>query len=193
MRDAQEVPYDVAALLATAVAAIGGAPRPGQLAMAEAVHHAAETGEHLLAQAGTGTGKSLAYLVPALVHGMASDCPVVVSTATLALQAQIVDRDLPRVAGALAPSLGRMPTWQLVKGRRNYLCRHKLAGGVPAEDDLLFDLPGTSGDSASVAPALTSRLGREIVRVREWADTTRTGDRDELVPGVSERAWRWFQ
>ena len=184
------MPYDVAALLAIAVAAIGGAPRSGQLAMAEAVHHAAETGEHLLAQAGTGTGKSLAYLVPALVHGMASDCPVVISTATLALQAQIVDRDLPRVAGALAPSLGRMPTWQLVKGRRNYLCRHKLAGGFPAEDDLLFDLPGASGDSASVTPAPTSRLGREIVRVREWADTTRTGDRDELVPGVSERAWR---
>lgn len=157
--------------------------------MAEAVHRAAQTGEHLLAQAGTGTGKSLAYLVPALVHGVMSGRPVVVSTATLALQAQIVDRDLPRVAAALAPKLGRMPTWQLVKGRRNYVCRHKLLGGFPADDDLLFDLPGAPTETVA-APAPTSRLGREIVRLREWAETTGTGDRDELVPGVSERAWR---
>ncbi|MDQ1290091.1 MAG: ATP-dependent helicase DinG [Actinomycetota bacterium] len=185
---ARAVPQDIPALLSLAVAAIGGTLRPGQQAMAEAVDHAARTGEHLLAQAGTGTGKSLAYLVPAVVHGVSSGRPVVVSTATLALQAQIVDRDLPRVAEVLAPSLGRMPSWQLVKGRRNYLCRHKLLGGFPTEDDVLFDLPGA--EPAVAAPSPTSRLGREIVRVREWAESTPSGDRDELVPGVSERAWR---
>src|SRR4051794_7040205 len=163
--------------------------------MAQAVFDAARTGEHLLVQAGTGTGKSLAYLVPAVVHGVTSGRPVVVSTATLALQAQIVDRDLPRVATAVAPVLGRTPTWQLVKGRANYLCRHKLLGGFPSDDDVLFDVPGDDQPRAKprpgpVAPAPTSRLGREIVRLREWAETTRSGDRDELVPGVSDRAWR---
>jgi ATP-dependent DNA helicase DinG len=183
------VPHDIAALLSAAVEAVGGSPRPGQQLMAEAVARAAETGEHLLVQAGTGTGKSLAYLVPAVVHGVSTGKPVIVSTATLALQAQIVDRDLPRVAAALSPALGRSATWQLVKGRRNYLCRHKLLGGFPADDDVLFELPGTADDTPKV-PAPGSRLGKEIVRVREWAETTRTGDRDELVPGVSERAWR---
>jgi ATP-dependent DNA helicase DinG len=183
------VPHDIAALLSAAVEAVGGTPRPGQQSMAEAVARAAETGEHLLVQAGTGTGKSLAYLVPAVVHGVSTGTPVIVSTATLALQAQIVDRDLPRVAAALAPALGRSATWQLVKGRRNYLCRQKLLGGFPADDDALFDLPGVA-DDAPKAAAPGSRLGKEILRLREWAETTRTGDRDELVPGVSERAWR---
>src|SRR4051794_41465838 len=93
--------------------------------MAEAVAVAAETGEHLLVQAGTGTGKSLACLVPAIARAVATGRPVVVSTATLALQAQIVDRDLPRVADALEPLLGRRPTWQIVKGRRNYSSRRR--------------------------------------------------------------------
>jgi ATP-dependent DNA helicase DinG len=162
--------------------------------MAGAVDRAADRGEHLLVQAGTGTGKSLAYLVPALAHAVRSGRPVVVTTATLALQAQVVDRDLPRVADALVDGLGRRPTWQLVKGRRNYLCRHKLHGGFPAEEEALFDLPdGATAkglSSTTTDPAPTSRLGREVVRLREWAASTRSGDRDELVPGVSERAWR---
>jgi ATP-dependent DNA helicase DinG len=162
--------------------------------MAAAVFEAAETGRHLLVQAGTGTGKSLAYLVPAIERAVAGDGPVVISTATLALQAQIVDRDLPRVAAALAPVLGRYPTWQLVKGRANYVCVNKLAGGFPAEDEMLFDfgaetVGGVSG-VASGAAGGASRLGQEVVRLREWAAGTTTGDRDELVPGVSERAWR---
>jgi len=99
--------------------------------MAAAVEQAAAEGEHLLVQAGTGTGKSLAYLVPAIAHAVATNHPAVVSTATLALQAQIVDRDLPRIADALAPLLGRRPTWQLVKGRRNYVCRQKLVAASP--------------------------------------------------------------
>jgi ATP-dependent DNA helicase DinG len=184
-------------LLDAAVHAVGGSPRPGQQEMASAVAQAVVTGRHLLVQAGTGTGKSLAYLVPAVAHAVRTQRPVVVTTATLALQAQVVDRDLPRVADALGELLGRRPTWQLVKGRRNYLCRHKLLGGFPAEEDTLFDLPGLPGtDAAPVeaatggAPAPSSRLGREVVRLRAWAERTRSGDRDELVPGVSERAWR---
>lgn len=108
-------------LLHAAVAGVGGHERPGQVEMARAVAAAIERDEHLLVQAGTGTGKSLAYLVPAVVHAFDSGRPAVVATATLALQAQIVDRDMPRVAAALEPLLGRRPTYALVKGRRNYV------------------------------------------------------------------------
>ncbi|HET9654654.1 MAG TPA: ATP-dependent DNA helicase [Kineosporiaceae bacterium] len=186
-------PLGVLPLLDAAVAAVGGVPRPGQQEMAAAVAEAASRGRHLLVQAGTGTGKSLAYLVPAVAQAVRTQRPVVVSTATLALQAQVVDRDLPRVADALAGLLGRRPTWQLVKGRRNYLCRQKLEGGFPPEEDLLFDLPvagAAAGSTGTAEPSPTSRLGREVVRLREWGEGTRSGDRDELVPGVSERAWR---
>ncbi|GAA1905941.1 ATP-dependent DNA helicase [Lapillicoccus jejuensis] len=169
-------------LLHAAVGGIGGADRPGQTRMAQAVDRAVETGEHLLVQAGTGTGKSLAYLVPAVRHAVKAGQPAVVATATLALQSQIVDRDLPRIADALAPVLGRRPTYALVKGRRNYLCAHKLEGGFPDEDESLMSL--------GQVDARLSRLEQEVVRLREWADVTQSGDRDELVPGVSERAWR---
>ncbi len=150
--------------------------------MAKAVAHAIEADEHLLVQAGTGTGKSLAYLVPAVAHAFGAGQPSVVATATLALQAQIVDRDMPRVADALAPLLGRRPTYALVKGRRNYVCLNKLQGGFPDEEDSLLSV-GQVDTSAGW-------LGKEVVRLREWADATDSGDRDELVPGVSERAWR---
>jgi ATP-dependent DNA helicase DinG len=166
-------------LLATAVAAIGGAQRPGQVTMAEAVRHAMESGQHLAVQAGTGTGKSLAYLVPAVRHAIERDTTVVVSTATIALQRQLIDRDLPRLADALAPSLGRAPVFAILKGRRNYLCLLRAQGGAPADpEDTLFD------------PAATSAVGRQVKRLHDWAAQTTTGDRDELVPGVEERAWR---
>src|SRR5690606_21200956 len=117
---------DTAALLAAAVKAIGGTERPGQVRMAEAVARAIATGEHLAAQAGTGTGKSLAYLVPAIRHAVAADTTVVVSTATIALQRQLVDRDLPRLAEALRPLLGQEPRFAILKGRGNYLCLHRV-------------------------------------------------------------------
>jgi len=173
--------------------------------MAEAVAKVIGSGRHLLVQAGTGTGKSLGYLVPATAHAVRGKHPVVISTATLALQAQIVDGDLPRLARALTPLLNRAPTWQLVKGRSNYVCLHKLEGGFPDEGDTLFDVPPgppeppDPADRAVGHPAAVpgpaggfgaGRLGREVVRLREWAETTKSGDRDELVPGVSERAWR---
>lgn len=168
-------------LLAAAVQAIGGTPRGGQRQMVEAVSGALDAGRHLLVQAGTGTGKSLGYLVPLVRHAVATSQPVVMSTATLALQAQVVDRDLPRLADALEPLLGRRPTFQIVKGRANYVCRHKLVGGFPDDEEALF---------AGPAPTTASRLAREVQRLREWAETTGSGDRDELVPGVSDRAWR---
>ena len=89
-------------LLAAAVAGIGGTERPGQVAMAESVQHSIASGEHLAVQAGTGTGKSLAYLVPAAAHAMASGSSVVVATATIALQRQLIDRERP--AGARWPA-----------------------------------------------------------------------------------------
>ena len=173
---------DVAGLLAAAVAGIGGAERPGQVAMAEAVRHAIESGEHLAVQAGTGTGKSLAYLVPAVRHAVTAGSPVLVATATIALQRQLIDRDLPRLVAALEPLLGRPPSFAILKGRRNYLCLHRQKGGV-ADDpqDVLFDPDGTGP---------TSPLGRQVKRLHDWAEQTTGGDRDELVPGVPEAAWR---
>ena len=94
----------VSDLLATAVESLGGSERQGQMLMAEAVGNALATGEHLAVQAGTGTGKSLAYLVPALRHAVATGGTVVVSTATIALQNQLVDRDLPRLARPASPA-----------------------------------------------------------------------------------------
>ncbi|WP_244989824.1 ATP-dependent DNA helicase [Saccharothrix coeruleofusca] len=148
--------------------------------MARAVERAIRTGEHLAVQAGTGTGKSLAYLVPALRHAVAEESTVVISTATIALQRQLVDRDLPRLAKALRPVLGREPRFAILKGRRNYLCMHRLHTGAPDEPEEagLFD------------PFAVSRLGREVKRLHEWSSDTETGDRDELVPGVSDQAWR---
>ena len=108
----------VTELLATAVAALGGSERSGQVQMAEAVAHAFDTGEHLAVQAGTGTGKSLAYLVPAIARAVATDEPVVVSTATIALQRQLVDRDLPALADSLVGALPRSAEVRLAQGSR---------------------------------------------------------------------------
>ncbi|MDQ8703482.1 ATP-dependent DNA helicase [Streptomyces sp. LHD-70] len=165
-------------LLHAAVEAVGGTERPGQVTMAESVAEAIDGGSHLLVQAGTGTGKSLGYLVPALAHGE----PVVVATATLALQRQLVERDLPRTVEALHPLLRRRPQFAMLKGRSNYLCLHRLHEGVPQEaDEGLFD--------QFEAAAPTSKLGQDLLRLRDWSDETETGDRDDLTPGVSDRAW----
>ncbi|MDQ2814636.1 MAG: ATP-dependent DNA helicase [Actinomycetota bacterium] len=178
---------DVADLLAAAVDGIGGAERPGQVTMAQAVQRSIETGEHIAVQAGTGTGKSLAYLVPAIRHAMMTENTVVVATATIALQRQLIDRDLPRLVAALKPLLGREPEFAILKGRRNYLCLYRQRGGA-ADDpqDSLFD-PVAVSDPAG---GPSSPLGRQVKRLHEWAQETTTGDRDELVPGVPEAAWR---
>ena len=103
--------------------------------MATAVAHAFETGEHLAVQAGTGTGKSLAYLVPAIDRAVSDDAPVVVSTATIALQRQLVNRDLPQLVDALTDALPREPRFALLKGRQNYLCLNKIHSGAAADSD----------------------------------------------------------
>ncbi|MEU0808461.1 ATP-dependent DNA helicase [Streptomyces sp. NPDC005970] len=175
-------PPPLADLLHAAVTAVGGTERPGQVAMAEAVAEAIGDNSHLLAQAGTGTGKSLGYLVPALAHGER----VVIATATLALQRQLVERDLPRTVDALHPLLRRRPEFAMLKGRSNYLCLHRLHEGVPQED-------AESGEAGLFDPfeaaEPTSKLGKDLLRMRDWADETETGDRDDLTPGVSDRAW----
>jgi ATP-dependent DNA helicase DinG len=145
--------------------------------MAQAVWDAVTDGTHLAVQAGTGTGKSLAYLVPAMQLAADKRGPVVVSTATIALQRQLVDRDLPRLANALREPLGRTPEFAILKGRNNYLCLNKLRNGPEDEQDSLFDAPA-------------SQLGAHVKRLHQWAASTTTGDRDELVPGVPDQAWR---
>ena len=172
-------------LLAAAVGAVpDGAERPGQQAMAAAIANAVQNKEHLLVQAGTGTGKSLAYLVPALLV----DGPVVVSTATLALQSQLVDHDLPRLAKAVKPLLKRDLTFAVLKGRHHYLCLARLEGSTEDEpQDALFDT-GSGGGVQWLGEA--GRLGKQIQRLRDWGMESETGDRDELDPGVDDRAWR---
>ena len=157
--------------LDAAVEAIGGQPREGQIEMAEAVANALSDRHHLLVQAGTGTGKSLAYLVPALVHGK----KVLVATATLALQRQLVERDLPRIKGALEKEIGRELTFAVYKGVGNYLCLQKMNSAEADPDgEVLLEI-GT--------------LEKDAKRLRAWAETPGvSGDRDD-APDVDRRVW----
>ncbi|MGC5048291.1 ATP-dependent DNA helicase [Micrococcus porci] len=180
-------------LLDVVVDATGGQQRAGQREMVLQVARALESRRHLLVQAGTGTGKSLAYLIPALQHAMDQEDPVVVATATLALQAQIMKRDAPRLVQALAGELPREPVVALVKGRSNYLCRHKVDGGYPGDEgeETLFEVAddgGLIGSGEDGEPS--SPLGKEVMYLRAWADVTETGDRDDLEVPVTDRAWR---
>ena len=172
-------------LLAIAVAALGGSERPGQQEMAGAVAQALETGEHLVVQAGTGTGKSLAYLIPAIVRAVSDDEPVVVSTATIALQRQLVDRDLPRLTDSLTDALPRRPQFALLKGRRNYLCLNKIHNGGAGDADADDEPP----QEELFNPLAATALGRDVQRLTAWASTTDSGDRDDLKPGVPDRSW----
>jgi ATP-dependent DNA helicase DinG len=166
----------VRAVLAAAVEALGGQERPGQIAMAETVAEAIESGRHLLVQAGTGTGKSLGYLVPALLH----DDRVVVATATLALQHQLVERDIPALVEAAKDVLGEEPTYAVLKGRSNYACLHRVREGVPDDQGVLVDIPESS-------------TGAEVVALREWveeqAQSQGSGERDH-APRHTDRIWR---
>jgi ATP-dependent DNA helicase DinG len=165
---------------------LGGAERHGQIEMAEAVAHAFDTGEHLAVQAGTGTGKSLAYLVPAITRAVDTDEPVVVSTATIALQRQLVDRDLPRLAESLADALPRQPEFALLKGRGNYLCLNKIHNGSSAG---AANEPEDRPQEELFEPMAASALGRDVQRLIAWSSDTDTGDRDDLTPGVPDRSW----
>lgn len=170
----------VEAGLETVVATLPRAEvRPGQLAMAQAVAQSLEERRHLVVQAGTGTGKTLAYLVPAILSGRT----VVVTTATKALQDQLADKDLPNVVGALTPLLGREATWAVLKGRSNYLCRQRISeirgAGTDSDSDTLFE-----------AEEISEASKREIARLVEWAKVTDSGDRSELTWSATDNAWR---
>ncbi|MHB1534074.1 MAG: ATP-dependent DNA helicase [Acidimicrobiales bacterium] len=148
--------------------------RPSQRAMAEAVGRAIATQRHLIVAAGTGTGKSLAYLVPAVAAGSRA----VIATATKALQDQLATHDLPLLVGAA----GAPVEFAVLKGRSNYLCRQRaaeLAGGDSPEQLVLDD-----GRAAESGP-----LGRELRRLIQWAETAGTGDRAELPWEPSPAAW----
>ncbi|CAB4669358.1 MAG: ATP-dependent DNA helicase [Actinobacteria bacterium] len=157
--------------LEAAIEAIGGTSREGQIEMAEAVANALSDRHHLMVQAGTGTGKSLAYLVPALVHGK----KVLVATATLALQRQLVERDLPRIVPALEKALGREISYGIYKGVGNYICLQKMNSETPDPDgDVLLEV---------------SSLGQDAKRLAAWAKTPGvSGDRDD-APDVDRRVW----
>ena len=157
--------------LDAAITAIGGAPREGQIEMAEAVANALTDRHHLMVQAGTGTGKSLAYLVPPLVHGR----KVLVATATLALQRQLVERDLPAVVPALEKVLGREITYAIYKGVGNYICLQKMNSEEPdADGEIMLGI---------------SSLEKDAKRLHEWARKPGvSGDRDD-APEVDRRVW----
>ncbi len=171
-----------------AVRRLRGAPRPGQVEMAARVADALETRTHLLVQAGTGTGKSLGYLVPVMVRAVDAGERAVISTATLALQRQILTRDAPLAADAVEVVTGSRPGVALLKGWQNYVCRHRLEGGYPDDEGALFSA-GEATTAGRIGEAGRRSVGEQVVRLREWAADTTTGDRDDLVPGVSDRAW----
>jgi len=141
----------------------GFEPRPGQLAMAERVAQAIDMDERLLAEAGTGTGKTIAYLVPAILAGR----KVVVSTGTRTLQDQIAEVDLPRLQRVLPEPF----SFALMKGLANYVCQRRF-------------------DEHSQQLEIAATKSHESERVRAWVATTSTGDRAEL-DGVAENAAIW--
>lgn len=175
-------------VLAAVVDKLGGATREGQVQMAELSAAALGNSEHVLIQAGTGTGKSMAYLVPTMLHTTATGERAIISTATLALQRQIVGIDAPLAAEIVAERTGTAPKIALLKGWNNYVCKHKVSGGYPA--DALFEIEGIGTEDAQDHDAPTSGLGEEVLRLREFAEESTTGDRDDLPTGVSDRAWR---
>ena len=135
--------------------------RPGQRSMAEAVYASIESRRHLVVQAGTGTGKTLGYLVPLVMSGRRT----VITTATKALQDQLADKDLPLVADTVARTLERDFTWAVLKGRHNYVCRQRV-------DEVLRSATSEQLQLAVATPSLRD----DVRRVAEWADQHDTGD-----------------
>lgn len=163
-------------ILAAAVAGIGGVRRSGQDQMAAEVEHTFAEGEHVLVQAGTGTGKSLGYLAPSLAKlVLEPESRVVIATATLALQAQLASKDIPAAVLACAEVTGKKVTHAVLKGRSNYACLLKVRDGQGEDQDALVPEPGQTSD-----------LGAEVVELRRWAEeqaeTGALADRDDAPP-----------
>jgi DNA polymerase-3 subunit epsilon/ATP-dependent DNA helicase DinG len=145
--------------------------RPEQETMAAAVNEALNESRHLVVEAGTGTGKSLAYLLPAALHAMRSGERVVVSTDTIGLQEQLIEKDLPVVKELLAGVEPEPLRVAALKGRRNYLCLQRwsaLRHAAPASKD----------------------EARLMARLLVWLRNTQTGDRAELnLHGSFDQIW----
>lgn len=168
-------------ILSTCINQIGGSERAEQVQMCNLVARSFSLPGSQLVGAGTGTGKSLAYLAAAFQRAIEHGDRVVISTATLALQRQLLTCDIPTVVGACRELGYPPPTVAVLKGWSNYICRWKLA--APEEIEGLFP----SYEAAEYSP---SNIGKQLQRLREWAEETNSGDRDELQRGVSLAAWQ---
>ncbi len=169
-------------ILAAAVEGIGGQARPGQVEMSTEVTRTFATGEHLLVQAGTGTGKSLGYLAPALASLVENpDSRIVIATATLALQAQLANKDIPAAVAACEQVTGQRVSHAILKGRTNYACLLRVREGQGSEQDALLPEPGEA-----------TGVGAEVVALRRWAEEEaeagKLADRDD-APGHTAPAW----
>lgn len=178
-------------ILHQAVSRIGGGERPGQVAMVAAIADAMAEGTHLLVQAGTGTGKSLGYLAPALARIVERDETVVIATATLALQAQLASTDIPAVLEAVETVTGRRPQAAVLKGRTNYACLYKVRDGVAeAGQGSLIGAADLGEVRKGESP---SKLGVEVLALREWVEEELlaggNGDRDD-APTHTAQAWQ---
>ena len=158
---------DPLAVLDAAVASLDGEDRPGQRMLASAVADAIRHGHHLVAEAPTGSGKSLAYLSPVVASGLR----VVIATSTIALQDQLIGKDVPQLRKASGVPFSAVT----LKGRANYICRAKLA--TVHDPERLFDLaPGANFDA-------------DVASVRSLAERSFTGDRSELPEDVPDASW----
>lgn len=150
--------------------------RPQQEQMARAVAAAMKADEPLLFEAGTGVGKSLAYLLPGIVHAIDQGRQLIVSTNTIALQEQLETKDLPlcRRVFAAAPEMEAYTKFKstVLVGKSNYLCTTRLAAALRDKQELF-----------------TTPENDELLRVAAWAETTRDGLRHELTPAVSHDVW----
>ena len=181
------------AILAAAVEGIEGAQRPGQHEMAAAVAETLAGGDHLLVQAGTGTGKSLGYLAPALAHlAQAPDDRIVIATATLALQAQLARKDIPSALAACQQVTGRTVTSAVLKGRTNYACLYRARDGLGLDQESLLGGAELAEALTATATDASSKVGAEVVALREWIETEakakRVADRDD-APSHGAQSW----
>ena len=144
--------------------------RPGQVSMAREITSAIESGRHLIVQAGTGTGKSLGYLVPVALSGRKT----IVATYTKALQDQLAKFDLPLVASVVREELGRELTFSVLKGRSNYACLQRIDEVTDRTQQLDLDVQANEG----------------VRRLVEWSRETETGDVGDIQWSVPDSAWR---
>lgn len=177
---------EITEALNAVIESIGGSPRDGQIQMANAVAQAFQTKKHLLVEAGTGTGKSLGYIVPALVRATDGVKPdgrnrTVIATATLALQRQLIESDLPAATKAFKEATGKEISYAVLKGRHNYICLDRFHRGVDGLDE---------DQDATLFQESKSTLGKQAKKLRSWVEETETGDRDDYQDDVDPRIWR---